>query len=366
MIEDKDRTKEIHDAIAKGFTDLRHADLRPVADAAREAAASSPTRRRCKHVYQPGRLRAALPRHQLAPPTAPGTTSRRTQDEARGGASAAAGRRLRTAPAPTPRSRDSRRRHRALLSAAPLCAAAADSRVSPALTSPRGDPLNPAMPLAASEIRERFLRFFEERGHRRRAELARSCPRATRRCSSRTPAWCQFKDVFLGEETRDYTRATTVAEVHARLGQAQRSRERRPHAAPPHVLRDARQLLASATTSSATRSVRLGAASPKVCGIAAGAARASRSSARTTRPRELWREEIGAPAPTASTASARTTTSGRWATPARAARAPRSTSTSARSRGCRSRTATRPATAAAGSRSGTSSSCSSTATRAAR
>ena len=30
-----------------------------------------------------------------------------------------------------------------------------------------------------------------------------------RRCCSRMPAWCPFKDVFLGKEQRDYKRAVT-------------------------------------------------------------------------------------------------------------------------------------------------------------
>ena len=30
-----------------------------------------------------------------------------------------------------------------------------------------------------------------------------------RRCYSPTPAWCRFKDVFLGTDKRDYTRATS-------------------------------------------------------------------------------------------------------------------------------------------------------------
>ena len=77
-------------------------------------------------------------------------------------------------------------------------------------------------------------------------------------------------------------------------------------------------------------------------------------------------EGAGRARATASTGSARRTTSGRWATPARAARAPRSTT----SRGTTSPAPRRrpaagarasPATATAGSRSGTSSSCSSSA-----
>ena len=70
----------------------------------------------------------------------------------------------------------------------------------------------------------------------------------------------QFKDVFLGKERRDYTRATTVAEVHARQRQAQRPRQRRAVAAASHVLRDARQLLVRRLLQEGRDPVRLGAA----------------------------------------------------------------------------------------------------------
>ena len=53
----------------------------------------------------------------------------------------------------------------------------------------------------------------------------------------------QFKDVFLGLERRAVHPRDDLAEVRARRRQAQRPGERRPHRAPPHLLRDARQLL---------------------------------------------------------------------------------------------------------------------------
>ena len=63
--------------------------------------------------------------------------------------------------------------------------------------------------MKASEIREKFLRFFESKGH------------AIVRSSSLVPGndptllftnsgMVQFKDVFLGTEKRDYVRATSV------------------------------------------------------------------------------------------------------------------------------------------------------------
>ena len=70
----------------------------------------------------------------------------------------------------------------------------------------------------------------------------------------------QFKDVFLGRETRDYTRAADGAEVHARQRQAQRPRQRRAVAPASHVLRDAGQFLVRRLLQGTTRSVRVDAA----------------------------------------------------------------------------------------------------------
>ena len=53
----------------------------------------------------------------------------------------------------------------------------------------------------------------------------------------------QFKDVFLGTDKRPYVRAASVAALPARRRQAQRPGERRLHRAPPHLLRDAGQLV---------------------------------------------------------------------------------------------------------------------------
>jgi alanyl-tRNA synthetase len=64
------------------------------------------------------------------------------------------------------------------------------------------------MPLAASEIRERFLRFFEARGHRRVASSP-LVPEGDPTLLFTNAGMVQFKRTFLGEETRDYARATT-------------------------------------------------------------------------------------------------------------------------------------------------------------
>jgi alanyl-tRNA synthetase len=60
----------------------------------------------------------------------------------------------------------------------------------------------------ASEIRETFVRFFEERGHRRVAS-ASLVPEGDPTLLFTNAGMVPFKRVFLGEETRPYSRATT-------------------------------------------------------------------------------------------------------------------------------------------------------------
>jgi alanyl-tRNA synthetase len=60
----------------------------------------------------------------------------------------------------------------------------------------------------AAEIREAFLRFFEERGHRRVASSA-LVPQNDPTLLFTNAGMVQFKDVFTGRERRDYARATT-------------------------------------------------------------------------------------------------------------------------------------------------------------
>ncbi len=59
-----------------------------------------------------------------------------------------------------------------------------------------------------SEIRERFLRFFEGKGHRR-VHSASLVPANDPTLLFTNAGMNQFKDVFLGLEKRDYTRATS-------------------------------------------------------------------------------------------------------------------------------------------------------------
>ena len=62
--------------------------------------------------------------------------------------------------------------------------------------------------LNAAEIREAFLRFFEERAHRR-VKSSSLVPQNDPTLLFTNAGMNQFKDVFLGLEHRDYSRATT-------------------------------------------------------------------------------------------------------------------------------------------------------------
>jgi alanyl-tRNA synthetase len=66
----------------------------------------------------------------------------------------------------------------------------------------------PMKTLTAAEIRESFLRFFEERGHRR-CKSSSLVPQNDPTLLFTNAGMVQFKDVFTGREKRDYKRATT-------------------------------------------------------------------------------------------------------------------------------------------------------------
>ena len=63
-------------------------------------------------------------------------------------------------------------------------------------------------PKTAVEIREAFLRFFEERGHRR-VKSSSLVPQNDPTLLFTNAGMNQFKDVFTGRETRDYSRAAS-------------------------------------------------------------------------------------------------------------------------------------------------------------
>src|SRR5215467_3556890 len=66
--------------------------------------------------------------------------------------------------------------------------------------------------LTGSEIREKFLRFFESKGHRR-VHSSSLVPANDPTLLFTNAGMNQFKDVFLGIEKRDYSRATTSQKV---------------------------------------------------------------------------------------------------------------------------------------------------------
>ena len=112
--------------------------------------------------------------------------------------------------------------------------------------------------MTGSQVRQQFLDYFAQNGHR----IVRS--------SSLVPAndptllftnagMNQFKDVVpRAREARLFTRVL-FAEVRARRRQAQRSRERRLHPPPPHVLRNAGQFFVRRLFQEGRHRLRLGA-----------------------------------------------------------------------------------------------------------
>ena len=72
---------------------------------------------------------------------------------------------------------------------------------------------------SGNEIRELFLRFFETKGHRR-VHSSSLVPANDPTLLFTNAGMNQFKDLFLGAEKREYSRATTSAEVRARGRQA--------------------------------------------------------------------------------------------------------------------------------------------------
>jgi alanyl-tRNA synthetase len=63
--------------------------------------------------------------------------------------------------------------------------------------------------MKTSELRQRFLQYFERQGHRRVPSSAVIGPADDPTVMWTNSGMVQFKDVFLGKENRDYSRATT-------------------------------------------------------------------------------------------------------------------------------------------------------------
>ncbi len=63
--------------------------------------------------------------------------------------------------------------------------------------------------MKTSELRQRFLQYFERQGHRRVASSAVIGPADDPTVMWTNSGMVQFKDVFLGKENRDYSRATS-------------------------------------------------------------------------------------------------------------------------------------------------------------
>ena len=62
--------------------------------------------------------------------------------------------------------------------------------------------------MTGNEIRTKFLEYFKKH-HIRSSEAHLWFPRTTRHCCLSMPGWSSLNACFLGEENRDYVRATT-------------------------------------------------------------------------------------------------------------------------------------------------------------
>ena len=114
-----------------------------------------------------------------------------------------------------------------------------------------------------NDIRTTFLDYFAKADHR----VVPSSPLVPRNDPTlmfTNSGMVQFKNVFTGLEHRDYVRATTSQKCVRAGRQAQRPRQRRLHRPPPHLLRDARQLLVRRLLQGTRDPLRLGAPDPRL------------------------------------------------------------------------------------------------------
>ncbi len=154
--------------------------------------------------------------------------------------------------------------------------------------------------MTANEIRASFLKYFEQHGHR----IVPSSPLVPGDDPTllfTNAGMNQFKDVFLGREKRDYTRATTSQKCMRVSGKHNDLDNVGPSLAPSHVLRDARQLLVRRLLQGRRDPVRVGAAdrasgSCLPTGSTSRSSRARRAFRGTTRRSSIWRAFVPADA----------------------------------------------------------------------
>ena len=115
--------------------------------------------------------------------------------------------------------------------------------------------------MTGHELRDRFLRYFERNGHTR----VRSSPLVPGNDPTllfTNAGMVQFKARLPRRGAARLRARHDLPEVRAGGRQAQRPRERRPHRPPPHVLRDARQLLVRRLLQGRRHRLRLGVPHP--------------------------------------------------------------------------------------------------------
>jgi|GEM_PF-5268684 len=92
--------------------------------------------------------------------------------------------------------------------------------------------------MTGTEIRARFLKYFEERGHTV-VPSSGLIPHNDPTLMFTNAGMNQFKDCFLGMEDRGLLPGRLVAEVRTGRRQAQRSGKCGPYCPSPHLFRDA-------------------------------------------------------------------------------------------------------------------------------
>ena len=91
------------------------------------------------------------------------------------------------------------------------------------------------MTITGSELRERFLKFFEAQEHALRVQSAPLLPQGDATLLFVNAGMVQFKDVFTGKEKRAYTKATSSQKCVRAGGKALTVRECRSYRQTPYV-----------------------------------------------------------------------------------------------------------------------------------